>query len=96
MVLERPSLRAQHGNPRFLGGSGVKAIRVWNWIAASDADKAAFRFLHVSTDEVYGSLGKDDPAFTEVTPFAPNSPYSASKASSDHLVRAYAAVVAHS
>jgi dTDP-glucose 4,6-dehydratase len=48
-----------------------------------------FKFLHVSTDEVYGSLGPDDPAFTEETPFAPNSPYAASKASSDHLVRAY-------
>ncbi len=47
------------------------------------------RFLHVSTDEVYGSLGPDDPAFTETTPYAPNSPYSASKASSDHLARAY-------
>jgi dTDP-glucose 4,6-dehydratase len=50
---------------------------------------AAFRFLHVSTDEVYGSLGPDDPAFTEHTPYAPNSPYSASKAAADHLVRAY-------
>src|SRR6476660_2182949 len=49
----------------------------------------AFRFLHVSTDEVYGSLGPDDPAFTEETPYAPNSPYAASKAASDHLVRAY-------
>lgn len=48
-----------------------------------------FRFLHVSTDEVYGSLGPDDPAFSENTPYAPNSPYSASKAGSDHLVRAY-------
>ncbi|PWG74087.1 dTDP-glucose 4,6-dehydratase, partial [Enterococcus hirae] len=47
------------------------------------------RFLHVSTDEVYGSLGADDPPFTETTPYAPNSPYSASKAASDHLVRAY-------
>ena len=47
------------------------------------------RFHHVSTDEVYGSLGPDDPAFTETTPYAPNSPYSASKAASDHLVRAY-------
>lgn len=46
-------------------------------------------FLHVSTDEVYGSLGPNDPAFTETTPYAPNSPYSASKAGSDHLVRAY-------
>lgn len=48
-----------------------------------------FRFVHVSTDEVYGSLNSHDPAFTETTPYAPNSPYSASKASSDHLVRAY-------
>ena len=52
-------------------------------------DTSACRFLHVSTDEVYGSLGPDDAAFTEATPFAPNSPYSASKAASDHLVRAY-------
>jgi dTDP-glucose 4,6-dehydratase len=51
--------------------------------------KAAFRFLHVSTDEVYGSLGPSDPPFSESTPYAPNSPYSASKAASDHLVRAY-------
>ena len=51
--------------------------------------KPDYRFLHVSTDEVYGSLEPDDPAFTETTPFAPNSPYSASKAGSDHLVRAY-------
>src|SRR5919106_2846236 len=51
--------------------------------------KPGFRFLHVSTDEVYGSLGPDDPAFTETTPFAPTSPYAASKAASDHLVRAY-------
>lgn len=49
----------------------------------------SFRFLHVSTDEVYGSLGPDDPAFSETTPYAPNSPYSASKAGSDHLARAY-------
>lgn len=57
----------------------------WN-----DLDQADFiRFLHVSTDEVYGSLNPEDPAFTETTPYAPNSPYSASKAGSDHLVRAY-------
>ena len=55
-----------------------------------DADaRSAFRFLHVSTDEVFGSLGPDDPAFCETTPYAPNSPYSASKAASDHLVRAW-------
>jgi dTDP-glucose 4,6-dehydratase len=52
-------------------------------------EKDQFRFLHVSTDEVYGSLEQDDPAFTEKTPFAPNSPYAASKASADFLVRAY-------
>ena len=51
--------------------------------------KAKFRFLHVSTDEVFGSLRPEDPAFTETTPYAPNSPYSASKAASDHLVRAF-------
>ena len=55
----------------------------------SEDRKSSLRFLHVSTDEVYGSLTKDDPAFRENTPYAPNSPYSASKASADHLVRAY-------
>ena len=59
------------------------------WSALSQPAKAAFRFLHVSTDEVYGSLGRDDPAFSETTAYAPNSPYAASKAASDHLVRAY-------
>jgi dTDP-glucose 4,6-dehydratase len=59
------------------------------WSALCESDRAAFRFLHVSTDEVYGSLGPDDPAFSETTPYAPNSPYAASKAASDHLVRAY-------
>jgi dTDP-glucose 4,6-dehydratase len=64
-----------------------EARAYWSGLAA--AERAAFRFLHVSTDEVYGSLGSDDPAFSETTPYAPNSPYSASKAGSDHLVRAY-------
>jgi dTDP-glucose 4,6-dehydratase len=59
------------------------------WTALDDADRHAFRFLHVSTDEVYGSLGPGDPAFSESTAYAPNSPYAASKAASDHLVRAY-------
>ena len=59
------------------------------WSGLEDEPKAAFRFLHVSTDEVYGSLGPTDPAFSEHTAYAPNSPYSASKAGSDHLVRAY-------
>ncbi len=62
-----------------------EARAYWN---DSGNDKA-FRFLHISTDEVYGSLGANDPAFTEETPFAPNSPYAASKAAADHLVRAY-------
>jgi dTDP-glucose 4,6-dehydratase len=60
-----------------------------HWSALAAADREAFRFLHVSTDEVYGSLGKDDPAFRESDAYEPNSPYSASKAASDHLVRAW-------
>jgi dTDP-glucose 4,6-dehydratase len=59
------------------------------WDGLDAEAKASFRFLHVSTDEVYGTLSPTDPAFTEQTPYAPNSPYSASKAASDHLVRAY-------
>jgi dTDP-glucose 4,6-dehydratase len=59
------------------------------WVDLSQKEKDQFRFLQVSTDEVYGSLGAGDPAFTESTPYAPNSPYAASKAGADHLVRAY-------
>ncbi len=59
------------------------------WDSLGPEDKERFRFLHVSTDEVYGSLAAEDPAFTEATPYAPNSPYAASKAGSDHLVRAW-------
>jgi dTDP-glucose 4,6-dehydratase len=59
------------------------------WLELDADARAAFRFLHVSTDEVYGSLGPSDAAFSETTAYAPNSPYAASKASSDHLVRAY-------
>jgi dTDP-glucose 4,6-dehydratase len=59
------------------------------WSALDDDAKASFRFLHVSTDEVFGSLGADDAPFSETTAYAPNSPYSASKAGSDHLVRAW-------
>jgi dTDP-glucose 4,6-dehydratase len=59
------------------------------WQKLSSSKQKEFRFLHVSTDEVYGSLNANDPAFREDTPYAPNSPYAASKASSDHLVRAY-------
>jgi len=60
-----------------------------HWQALADSEREAFRFLHVSTDEVYGSLVPDAPAFTENHPYEPNSPYSASKAASDHLVRAW-------
>lgn len=66
----------------------LEATRAY-WGNLPDDQKAAFRFLHVSTDEVYGSLSPDAPAFTEEHPYEPNSPYSASKAASDHLVRAY-------
>jgi dTDP-glucose 4,6-dehydratase len=66
----------------------LEAMRA-HWGALPVEQKAAFRFLHVSTDEVYGSLGPGDAAFTETHPFEPNSPYSASKAASDHLVRAW-------
>jgi len=59
------------------------------WAQLEDDQGAAFRFLHVSTDEVYGSLGFEDPAFRETTPYDPHSPYSASKAGSDHLARAW-------
>jgi dTDP-glucose 4,6-dehydratase len=66
----------------------LEAVRAY-WGGLSTDRKQAFRFLHVSTDEVYGSLGATDAAFTETHTYAPNSPYSASKAASDHLVRAY-------
>jgi dTDP-glucose 4,6-dehydratase len=66
----------------------LEEARAW-WGALPAGERDAFRFLHVSTDEVYGSLGAQDPPFTESTPYAPNSPYAASKAAADHLVRAY-------
>jgi len=66
----------------------LEEARSW-WGALPSGDKERFRFLHVSTDEVYGSLGLADPAFKETNPYEPNSPYAASKAASDHLVRAY-------
>ena len=65
----------------------LEAIRAY-WTALPQAERAAFRFLQVSTDEVYGTLAPDDPPFSETTPYAPNSPYSASKAAADHFVRA--------
>ena len=66
----------------------LEAVRAY-WQGLPADEQQAFRFLHVSTDEVYGSLGPDDAPFTEQHPYRPNSPYAASKASSDHLVRAY-------
>lgn len=66
----------------------LEAARTY-WSGLPEKEKSAFRFLHVSTDEVYGSLEPEDLPFSETTPYAPNSPYSASKAASDHLVRAY-------
>jgi dTDP-glucose 4,6-dehydratase len=86
--------RSIHGPAAFIQTNVVGTFHLLEAARAYHADlaaaeKAAFRFLHVSTDEVYGSLGPNDPPFTETTPYAPNSPYSASKAASDHLVRAY-------
>ena len=66
----------------------LRCVKDW-WNTLDDEHKGRFRFHHISTDEVFGTLSMTDPAFTELTPFSPNSPYSASKASSDHLVRAY-------
>jgi len=66
----------------------LEEVRAY-WQALPLDEQSSFRFLHVSTDEVYGSLGPSDPAFKETNPYQPNSPYSASKAASDHLVRAY-------
>jgi dTDP-glucose 4,6-dehydratase len=86
--------RSIHGPEAFIQTNVVgtfhllEAARAY-WQGLPEADKASFRFLHVSTDEVYGSLGKDEPAFRETNRYEPNSPYSASKAASDHLVRAY-------
>jgi dTDP-glucose 4,6-dehydratase len=86
--------RSIHGPEDFIQTNIVGTFRLLEAVRAYRAGlegeaKAAFRFLHVSTDEVYGSLGPDEPAFTEQHRYEPNSPYSASKAASDHLVRAY-------
>ena len=86
--------RSIHGPDEFIQTNVVgtfhllEEVRAY-WSGLSVSDKANFRFLHVSTDEVYGSLSAEDPAFKETNPYEPNSPYSASKAASDHLVRAY-------
>ena len=86
--------RSIHGPGEFIETNIVGTFRLLEsvrgyWSGLPAADKTAFRFLHVSTDEVYGSLAKDDPAFAETHRYEPNSPYSASKAASDHLVRAW-------
>jgi len=86
--------RSIHGPEDFIQTNVVGTFRLLEsarsfWSQLPDGEKAGFRFLHVSTDEVYGSLGPDDPAFAETTPYAPNSPYAASKAGSDHVARAY-------
>jgi len=86
--------RSIHGPEDFIQTNIVgtfrllEAVRAY-WSGLDEPGKSTFRFLHVSTDEVYGSLAAQDPAFTETHKYEPNSPYSASKASSDHLVRAY-------
>lgn len=86
--------RSIHGPGEFIQTNIVgtfhllEAVRAY-WNGLPEDERNAFRFLHVSTDEVYGSLEKDDPAFSETNRYEPNSPYSASKAASDHLVRAY-------
>jgi len=86
--------RSIHGPAAFIQTNVVgtfallEAARA-HWSALPAAERSAFRFLHVSTDEVFGSLAPDASPFTEATPYAPNSPYSASKAAADHLVRAY-------
>lgn len=86
--------RSIHGPGEFIQTNIVGTFHLLESVRAcfasmSNAEQAAFRFLHVSTDEVYGSLAADDPAFKETNRYEPNSPYSASKAASDHLVRAY-------
>ena len=86
--------RSIHGPEDFIQTNVVGTFHLLEearayWMALPATEQAAFRILHVSTDEVYGSLGPGDAPFTETTAYAPNSPYSASKAASDHLVRAY-------
>jgi len=72
-----------------LGTSRLLQVSRKYWEGLFDDERTAFRFVHISTDEVYGSLGPGDPAFTEEHRYEPNSPYSASKAASDHMIRAY-------
>jgi dTDP-glucose 4,6-dehydratase len=86
--------RSIHGPGTFIQTNVVGTFTLLEaargyWSSLADGEQGAFRFLHVSTDEVYGSLGPNDPAFVETRAYEPNSPYSASKAGSDHLVRAW-------
>jgi len=86
--------RSIHGPAEFLETNVVGTFALLEearayWSALEASERAAFRFLHVSTDEVYGSLAPEEPPFTETNPYRPNSPYAASKAASDHFVRAY-------
>jgi dTDP-glucose 4,6-dehydratase len=86
--------RSIHGPAEFIATNVLGSFELLEaareyWNPLPEPERSRFRFLHVSTDEVYGSLGPDDSPFTEVSPQAPNSPYAASKAASDHLVRAY-------
>ncbi|MBH3396269.1 dTDP-glucose 4,6-dehydratase [Pseudomonas monteilii] len=86
--------RSIHGPEDFIETNIVGTFRLLEavhayWGGLDEQSRKAFRFLHVSTDEVYGSLAADEPAFTETHQYQPNSPYSASKAASDHLVRSY-------
>jgi dTDP-glucose 4,6-dehydratase len=86
--------RSIHAPQEFIQTNVLGAFQLLHaareyWQGLGDSDRESFRFLHVSTDEVYGSLGPQDAPFSETTPYAPNSPYAASKAASDHLVRAY-------
>jgi dTDP-glucose 4,6-dehydratase len=86
--------RSIHGPAAFVetnvvGTFSLLEAALAHWSALPEGERERFRFLHVSTDEVYGSLGPADPPFTETTAYAPNSPYAASKAAADHLVRAF-------
>jgi dTDP-glucose 4,6-dehydratase len=86
--------RSIHGPGEFIQTNVIGTFNLLEcarayWTGLDTEKKSSFRFLHVSTDEVYGSLGPNDPPFTEKNPYEPNSPYSASKAASDHLVRAW-------
>lgn len=86
--------RSIHGAEEFIQTNVVGTFNLLNavrqyWMGLEVPQQAEFRFVHISTDEVYGSLSENDPGFRETTPYAPNSPYAASKAAADHMVRAF-------